>query len=273
MKGNPLNQRISADRKADPGTDGPRFFVRLNRSEKLQHLIFAVCFVVLAITGFMLRIPEKYLTYLGGYREIAFFIRSMLHRCAGVVMISVSLYHVFYLMTRPAGRRWFLDMRPTFRDAKEMFHSLMYYVGWDASPPAFDRFCYKHKLEYGALIAGTTIMSITGMLLWTESLWSKFYLDISALVHGMEAILACLAIMVWHLYEVLLKPHRFPMHKVWLTGVIDEETMKSEYSKHYDNIMADPELQKIYIQGADRVPETKTDAAKHVQMSQLSRIN
>ena len=273
MKGKPLNQRMTANRKAGPGSDEPRLFIRLNRSEKWQHLIFAVCFVVLAITGFMLRIPEKYLTYLGGYREAVFFVRSILHRCAGVVMICVGLYHLFYLMARPAGRRWFIDMRPTFQDAKEMFHSLMYYIGWKASPPAYDRFCYKHKLEYGALIAGTTIMSITGTLLWTESLWSKFYLDISALVHAMEAILACMAIMVWHLYEVFLKPHHYPMHKVWLTGVIDEEAMKSEYAKHYDAIMADPELQKIYIQGVDHVSDTKTVAAKRVQMNQLNRIN
>lgn len=273
MKGNPLNQRMPAGSKAGPATDGPRCFVRLNCSEKWQHLIFAICFVILAITGFMLRIPETYLTCLGGYREIVFFIRSILHRSAGVVMISVSLYHIFYLMARPAGRRWFMDMRPTFQDAKEMFHSLMYYIGRETSPPDFDRFCYKHKLEYGALIAGTTIMSITGTLLWTESLWSKFYLDISALVHGMEAILACLAIMVWHLYEVLLKPHHFPMHKVWLTGVIDEETMKSEYARHYDNIMADPELQKIYIHGVDHVPETEPAAANGVQINQSGRIN
>ncbi len=273
MKGNPLNPRKPADSKDRSGTDGQRYFIRLNRSEKWQHLIFVICFVILAITGFMLRIPEKYLTYLGGYREIVFSIRSLLHRCAGVIMISVSLYHVFYLMVRPAGRRWLLDMRPTFQDARQMFHSLMYYVGWEPSPPAFGRFCYKHKLEYGALIAGTTIMSITGLLLWTEYLWNKFYLDISALVHGMEAILACLAIMIWHLYEVLLKPHHFPMHKVWLTGVIDEETMKSEYPKHYESIMADPELQRIYMQGADHVLETEATAVNRVKMNQLSRIN
>lgn len=260
MKGNPLNQHIPANRKAGPGSEGPRFFIRMNSSEKWQHLIFVVCFVILVITGFMLRIPETQLAYLGAYREVVFSIRSILHRCAGVVMVSVGLYHVFYLMARPAGRRWFMDMRPTFQDLKDLFHNLMYAIGRETSPPAFDRFCYKHKLEYGALIAGTTIMSVTGMLLWTESLWSKFCLDIAALVHGMEAILACLAIMVWHLYEVLLKPHHFPMHTVWLTGVIDEETMKSEHPRHYHNILSDPELQKIYIQGADHVPETKTAA-------------
>lgn len=250
-----------------------RLFIRLNRSERWQHMLFALCFLVLAITGFMLRIPENNLTYLGGYREIVFNIRSTLHRFAGVVMIAVSFYHLFYLLARPSGHRWFLDMCPTFQDAKAMLHAFKYYIGWEKTPPAFDRFGYKHKLEYGALIAGTTIMSITGMLLWTESFWNKFYLDISKLVHGMEAILACLAIMVWHLYEVLLKPHRFPMHSVWLTGVIDEATMKTEYPRHYAKIMQDPELQKIFILGADKLSDGNSATVKRVQPDQLSRIN
>jgi hypothetical protein len=64
----------------------------------------------------------------------------------------------------------------------------------------------------------------------------------------MEAILACLAIMVWHLYEVHLRPHKFPLDNMWLTGVIDEEEMKAEYPIHYKKIMNDPELQKIYTE-------------------------
>jgi cytochrome b subunit of formate dehydrogenase len=102
-------------------------------------------------------------------------------------------------------------------------------------------------MEYGALIAGTILMSVTGLILWSESRWSKFILDIAILVHGMEAILACLAIMIWHLYEIHLKPHKSPIDNVWITGVIDEEEMKEEYPLHYQKIMADPKLQEIYL--------------------------
>ena len=129
-----------------------------------------------------------------------------------------------------------------------MISNIRYYLGFEDSPPEFDRFSYKHKLEYGALFAGTTLMSVTGVIMWTEQDWSKFLIDISTLIHGMEAILACLAIMVWHLYEVHLRPHKFPIDHMWLTGVIDEEEMKAEYPIHYKKIMNDPELQKIYTE-------------------------
>ena len=54
-------------------------------------------------------------------------------------------------------------------------------------------------------------MSVTGLLLWTEQMWPKFVLNIAVIVHGIKAILACLAIMVWHIYEVHLKPRKCPI--------------------------------------------------------------
>jgi cytochrome b subunit of formate dehydrogenase len=236
--------------KENGDTDIPtakRYFVRLNYSEKVQHMIFMVCFVVLVITGFMLKIPDGIVQKLGSAGETVFFARSLLHRIAGTVMILVSIYHVYYLLLKPAGRRWLFDMLPRFKDAKDFVNNFLYYFGVKKEPPEFDRFCYKHKMEYGALIAGTILMATTGLIMWSEYRWSKFIIDIATLVHGMEAILASLAIMIWHLYEIHLKPHKSPIDNVWITGVIDEDEMKEEYLFHYKKIMADPKLQEIYI--------------------------
>ena len=223
------------------------YFIRLNYSERVQHLILVACFVILVITGFMLNIPEDALMVLGTAGETVFFWRSIMHRVAGTVMILVSLYHVYYLIFRPAGRRWISDMMFRLRDLTEIRDSMKFYMEFKDSPPEYDRFCYKHKFEYFALFFGNTVMAVTGLLLWTESNWSKFVLDISTLIHGMEAILASLAIIIWHMYEVHLRPHKFPVDNLWLTGLIDEEEMKEEYPLHYKKIMADPELQKIYM--------------------------
>ena len=241
----------------DPGRDvkmdaGPRYFVRLNNNERKQHLIFSGCFIVLAITGFMVRLPESVISQLGEYRETIFFFRSLLHRLAGITMISVCFYHIYYLIFKPAGRRWIVDMLPRPKDLADMISNILYFVGVKKDPPKFDRFSYKHKLEYGALIAGCMLMSVSGLLLWTEFRWNKFILDIAAVVHGMEAILACLAIMIWHIYEVQLKSDRSPTNNTWLTGLITEEEMKHEHAEHYKKIMADPKLQKIYIKEMDR---------------------
>lgn len=222
-------------------------FIRLNFNERMQHLIFVVSFIVLAITGFMVWVPEHTFDFLGTAKEHVFIARGILHRIFGTLMMLVSIYHGFYLVFKPAGRRWLKDMIPRPRDISEFFHNMLYYLEIKDQPPEFDRFSYKHKLEYFALIVGTTLMSATGVILWSESSWDKFIIDIAALVHGMEAILACLAVLVWHMYEVHLRPHKFPGDNMWLTGVIDEAEMKEEYPLHYKKIMEDPELQKIYI--------------------------
>lgn len=225
-----------------------RYFIRLTYSERLQHIVFVSCFVVLAITGLVLKVPKEILEQtLGAAREPVFYYRGILHRTAATVLILTSLYHMYYLVFTQPGRRWLLDMMPRFKDLEDMVGTMLYYVGIRKDRPEYDRFSYKQKMEYGALIAGSTLMTVTGLILWTEFLWTRFILDLSAIVHGMEAVLACLAIMVWHLYEVHLRPHKYPMSNVWITGVIDEEEMKEEYPLYYKKIMADPTLQQMCI--------------------------
>jgi cytochrome b subunit of formate dehydrogenase len=253
-----IEERVISANKANEKSDHKkRYFIRLNFNERVQHMIFLICFIVLAITGFMVKIPEDIVSKFGEAKNVVFYYRGISHRIAGVIMILVSLYHVFYLLFKPAGRRWLVDMLPKLKDLHDMLGTMLYYVRVKEKPPEYDRFFYKQKLEYGALIAGTTLMSLTGLLLWTEQMWPKFVLDIAIIVHGMEAILACLAIMVWHMYEVHLKPRKFPIDNLWITGVIDEEEMMEEFPLHYKKIMADPELKEIYIEQerkeADRV--------------------
>ena len=233
-------------------TAGALYFVRLNRSERTQHMIFMICFVVLAVTGFMLKVPESAVAQFGSLGQAVFHWRSLVHRVAGATLILVSTYHLFWLVFTAAGRRWLWDMLPRWKDARDLVENMLYHFNVRKEPPEYDRFNYKQKMEYGALIAGNTLMSISGLLLWWESYWDKFILDIAAIVHSREAVLACLAIIVWHMYEIHLKPHKSPIDKVWITGVIDEEEMKAEYKLQYRKIMQDPKLQQIYLKRGER---------------------
>jgi cytochrome b subunit of formate dehydrogenase len=222
-------------------------FIRLHYSEIVQHIMFMVCFFILLITGFMAKIPEEVVNILGQSGETVFFWRSLLHRITGVALVLVSLYHIYYVVLTPAGRRWIVDMIPRWKDFKDLADNIRYFLGMKDAPPEFDRFNYKHKIEYAALILGNTLMTVSGVILWTEYKWSKFILDIAVIIHGMEAILACLAIIIWHLYDVTLRPGKSVTDDELLTGMIGEHEMKEEYPLHYKKIMADTELQKIYM--------------------------
>jgi hypothetical protein len=74
---------------------------------------------------------------------------------------------------------------------------------------------YAEKAEYLALVWGTLVMVVTGFLLWFEN-WTLAHLpkwtsDVATVVHFYEAILASLAILVWHFYFVIFDPLVYPL--------------------------------------------------------------
>ena len=77
------------------------------------------------LTGFALRYPSSWLA-------MAFInehVRSLIHRIAGVVLIAVSLYHIWYIITNPDGRQLIKDMLPDWKDVTDVRDALLYYLG------------------------------------------------------------------------------------------------------------------------------------------------
>ncbi len=63
-------------------------------------------------------------------------------------------------------------------------------------------------------------MAVTGFLLWFNSLvlrhFPKWVLDAATALHFYEAVLATLAIGIWHMYSVVFDPDVYPMDRVHL---------------------------------------------------------
>jgi hypothetical protein len=78
------------------------------------------------------------------------------------------------------------------------------------------------KAEYWALVWGGAVMGLSGLLLWANNLalrWlPKEVLDFATAIHFYEAVLACLAIVVWHLYLVVFDPDVYPLDTSFLNG-------------------------------------------------------
>jgi len=85
-------------------------------------------------------------------------------------------------------------------------------------------------------------MGITGAILWFENtsmgLVTKLGFDISRTVHFYEAILATLAIIVWHFYFVIFNPDVYPMSLAWLTGRGVGKEMIEEHPLELDRLKA-----------------------------------
>jgi cytochrome b subunit of formate dehydrogenase len=133
-------------------------------------------------------------------------------------------------------------MLPCWKDAEDVVGTIRYYLGLADHKPKFDRFSYVEKAEYLALVWGTIVMVVTGFLLWfkDESLkhLPMWGLDVATIVHYYEAILATLAIFVWHLYYVFVNPDFAPMSFSWIDGKLSRHDMEHEHAIELEEIEA-----------------------------------
>jgi len=211
-----------------------RKFLRMTKSQRIQHVILFVSTTMLVITGFMLQADNWLSEFFGSYGETVFTIRSWLHRISGVTIILLCTYHLIYVLTTEEGKSWAKDMLPRPRDAVEAYQNVMFMIGFREDKPKLDRFMYLEKLEYWSVYFGMTIVIISGIMMWTEYLWPRFFLEVAGVFHLGEAVLAALAIIVGHISSVHYNPHVYPMNRTFIDGMISEELVKEEHELWYE---------------------------------------
>ncbi len=204
--------------------------LRMTPNQRAQHLILLTSFFVLVVTGFALKYPDSWFAALLGLGEHW---RSIIHRIAGVALIADGVYHVFYVALTADGRRLICDLFPTWKDVTDALGTMLYYTGFRKEKPKFGRFNYAEKAEYWALVWGTALMAVTGIMLWAKvpvgNALARWWIDAATAVHFYEAILATLAILVWHFYQVFFDPDVYPMNWAWRDGTMPAEHYREEH--------------------------------------------
>jgi len=212
---------------------------RMSVQQRWQHLTLLVSFIVLVITGFALRFPNSWIAEILGNGN-GERIRSIVHRIAGVVLIGAGFYHAAYLMVTREGRKLFRDLFPVRKDLFDVVQAMRYYLGLGGDKPKYGRFNYAEKAEYWALVWGTALMAVTGIMLWAKvwvgNLLARWWVDAATAVHFYEAILATLAILVWHFYQVFFDPDVYPMNWAWWDGKMPVEHYHHEHGLDTESI-------------------------------------
>lgn len=222
--------------------DGRRVFLRFGKAERYQHFVLMATFATLAVTG-LLQHFSRYLwvamivNALGGVEAL-----RTVHHVAAVLIIAVSLYHVWriaelWFVKRQRGAMW-----PQLQDFLNLFQMVKYNLGLTATRPPQGRFAIEEKMEYWALLWGQTVMVITGLIMWFPIAATKALpgsaIPVSRTLHAWEAILATLAILTWHVYHVHIKVHNWSI----FTGYMSEEEMLEEHPLEYQRILAAREM-------------------------------
>jgi thiosulfate reductase cytochrome b subunit len=194
---------------------------RMSRALRWQHGLVMVSFPLLVYTGFALTYPESWWAAPLLRWETQLGLRGFLHRVAASVLLASLLWHVIQLGVSRDLRRKLRPLKPAIQDFRDAWSTLRYHLGL-SNKPDVGKFSYVEKIEYWAFMWGMVIMTATGFLLWFENVTLRYLpklaADIATAIHFYEAILASLAILVWHFYWVIFDPDVYPMDASWWHG-------------------------------------------------------
>jgi len=212
-------------------TSGGGHDIRMLPFERVQHLVLVLSFFTLVWTGFALKYAYQWWARPPIVMEAARAARSIVHRVAAVVFIVVSLTHIVSLIVSRKLREHWKEMLPNANDPREALSNFAYNMGLGDRKPTRSAHSYVEKAEYWAVAWGAVVMIATGVLLWANNLamknLPKSWLDVATSVHFYEAVLATLAIVVWHLYSIIFDPDVYPLNTAFLTGA---SVKKDEHS-------------------------------------------
>ena len=235
-------RRRREEKRREKHPEEGEMFQRFNRNFRFQHIVMFTSVILLIITGMPIKFPDfvlsRFLVNLwGGFHN-----STIVHRIGAGMLIYFMVHHLFYTVLSRQGRRDFVLLIPTPKDARDLVQNIRHFLGKVPEKPRFGRFSYIEKFEYWAVYWGCVIMIGSGLFLWGESIalkyFPKYILDVAHEMHSDEAMLATLAIVIWHFYNVHFNPDRFPGTLMWWHGQISEHEMKEEHPLEYEEMMA-----------------------------------
>ncbi len=211
-------------------------YTRFTLSQRLEHWVLTLSFAILVITG----LPQRYalsnwadmsIRLMGGIE----FVR-ILHRIAAMILALGALYHLIAVAYKVYVLRVRMTMLPGLKDLKDFLDTIRYNLGLTKQHPKLPRYTFAEKVEYWALIWGTVIMGITGFMLWNPIATAGYLpgelIPAAKTAHSAEALLATLAIIVWHIYGVHIKTFNWSM----FTGKLTRKQMQDEHAAELEDI-------------------------------------
>jgi cytochrome b subunit of formate dehydrogenase len=161
-----------------------------------------------------------------------------IHHVSAIVMMLGTAWHILVAGHKVFVLRENLSMLPSLQDVKDGWQALMHNIGLAKKFPQMGRYTFEEKLEYWAFVWGAIVMGLTGFLMWNPITANKIvpgeWIPAAKAAHGGEALLAVLAIIIWHFYGV----HIRNFNKSMFTGKLSEDEMLHEHPLELADIKA-----------------------------------
>ncbi|MDJ0976024.1 MAG: cytochrome c3 family protein [Planctomycetota bacterium] len=231
-----------------------RFVKRWPKSFVFFHMAMMTIVLLLAITGLPIHYADKawardLMGFLGGPAVAGF-----IHRTAGLGLGVLFVLYMGYV----GRRRWRYgdkemfkaenSMLPRKKDFKDLWGNIKWFL-FLAPRPKYDRWTYWEKFDFWAAFWGLFVIGITGFMLWFPELTTLvlpgWTLNAAVIIHGIEALLDIAFIFTVHVFHANLRPDKFPMDTMFLTGAISEEEFKHERPAEYERAVREGTLEAM----------------------------
>ena len=220
-------------------------YLRFDMLQRIEHLVLLVSFSLLGITGLAQKfaanpLADATLRLFGGIEGT-----RNIHHISAIAMGLLAAYHIVAVGYRIFVLRTRMTMLPAPSDLGDLLNDVKRNLGLTKTATKLGRYNYGEKMEYWAMVWGTIIMGLTGFMMWNPIATAQFipgeWIPAAKVAHGAEAVLAVLAIIIWHFYNVHLKT----FNKSMLTGYLDEHQMTHEHGRELEAIVHNMAGRKI----------------------------
>ena len=239
-----------------------KHFQRFSPVWRVAHFFFALSLMVLALTGMAAFYSDTgwasaVVRWLGGPQNAA-----ILHRIAGVVILSIFGAQLVYFVVQLAPRwrtyNWWghTSLVPGPQDVKDMVAMFKWFFG-KGPRPVFGRWGYWERFDYWAPFWGLAIVGGSGLMIWfkeqTAAVLPGWFFNVATLAHGEEAFLAICFLFTVHFFNNHFRPDKMPPPDiVMFTGTVSLEEFAREHGLEYQELLRSGELEKHLVHPPSR---------------------
>ncbi len=235
-----------------------KYIRRFTKSQRITHIFVILSFILLALTGMMLKFAHmswaNSLSKLIGGVEIA----GNIHRFAAIITFGYFIFHVFSLLkmkkTEKKGFVAFIFGSNTLmfnkQDIKDFVGTVKWFLGM-GERPKYGRWTYWEKFDYMAVFWGVAVIGFSGLILWFPEFFTKllpgWVINVAQIIHSDEALLAVIFIFTIHFFNTHLRPEAFPMDTVIFTGHVEMEEYKADRPKEFELLEKSGKLNEVVV--------------------------
>lgn len=231
---------------------------RFSRSQRLTHIFVILSFLMLALTGMILKFSNMawastLANLLGGSR-----IAGKIHRIGAFITFCYFTFHLFSLVSTkikrhiPLGSFLFGKNSLMFnmQDIKDLGATIKWFIG-RGPKPNYGRWTYWEKFDYMAVFWGIAVIGFSGLILWFPEIFTKIFpgwlINVAQIIHSDEALLAVGFIFTIHFFNTHLRPDVFPMDTVIFTGLVPYEEFKRDRPREFKELKDSGKLKKFMV--------------------------